>query len=251
MEPKTSLSDAWEQEAQSWVQWARKPGHDSYWKFHRDQFLELLPPAGKHTIDIGCGEGRLSRHLKELGHRVTSFDSSITMIDAAQKEDPTGSYAVAKANALPLANASADLAIAFMVFQDVDDLSASVRELGRILTNGGRACVAIVHPLNSAGTFDERRADSEFRIKQTYLGEFRYCNVFERDGMKMKFHSVHRSIEQFSREFERASLCIEAIREHPVPDSRCADSPETKRWQRVPLFLHFRLVKYDGQTRAD
>jgi hypothetical protein len=39
-----SLRDAWEAEARNWVAWARAPGHDSYWQFHRDRFLELLPP---------------------------------------------------------------------------------------------------------------------------------------------------------------------------------------------------------------
>jgi 2-polyprenyl-3-methyl-5-hydroxy-6-metoxy-1,4-benzoquinol methylase len=70
------LSVSWEAEARQWIQWARTPGHDSYWRFHRDQFLRLLPPPGRQTLDIGCGEGRLARDLKELGHRVVGIDSS-------------------------------------------------------------------------------------------------------------------------------------------------------------------------------
>lgn len=53
------LREAWESEAANWVAWARKPGHDSYWTFHRDAFLELLPAPRGLTLDIGCGEGRL------------------------------------------------------------------------------------------------------------------------------------------------------------------------------------------------
>jgi len=67
------LSVGWEAEARQWIQWARTPGHDSYWRFHRDQFLRLLPPPGRQTLDIGCGEGRLARDLKELGHRIVGI----------------------------------------------------------------------------------------------------------------------------------------------------------------------------------
>src|SRR5919204_402343 len=49
-----TLRDAWEAEAGNWVEWARRAGHDSYGKFHRDAFLELLHPinsAGKFASD--------------------------------------------------------------------------------------------------------------------------------------------------------------------------------------------------------
>jgi hypothetical protein len=47
------LSVGWEAEARQWIQWARTPEHDSYWRFHRDQFLRLLPPPGRQALDIG------------------------------------------------------------------------------------------------------------------------------------------------------------------------------------------------------
>ena len=67
----------------------RTPGHDSYWQFHRDQFLRLLPPPGRQTVDIGCGEGRLARDLKDLGHRVVAIDSSPSLVAAAREFDPS------------------------------------------------------------------------------------------------------------------------------------------------------------------
>jgi hypothetical protein len=53
-----SLREAWEANAEAWVRWARAPGHDSYRQLHGRRFFELVPPAGRLTLDIGCGEGR-------------------------------------------------------------------------------------------------------------------------------------------------------------------------------------------------
>jgi hypothetical protein len=63
------LRDAWDVHAQDWFSWAREPGHDSYWRFHRDAFLPLIPAPGRLTLDIGCGEGRVGRDLEQRGHR--------------------------------------------------------------------------------------------------------------------------------------------------------------------------------------
>jgi 2-polyprenyl-3-methyl-5-hydroxy-6-metoxy-1,4-benzoquinol methylase len=82
------LGDFWEQQAEAWVRWARTPGHDSYWVFHRDRFLELLPGPGRLSVDVGCGEGHLARDLKELGHTVIAIDRSPTMVRHAHEADP-------------------------------------------------------------------------------------------------------------------------------------------------------------------
>lgn len=68
-----SLQDAWDAHADEWVRWARAPGHDSYWRFHRQRFLALLPPPGRLTLDLGAGEGRLARDLQQL-REVTEDD---------------------------------------------------------------------------------------------------------------------------------------------------------------------------------
>jgi ubiquinone/menaquinone biosynthesis C-methylase UbiE len=143
------LGDFWEQQAKAWVRWAREPGHDSYWRFHRDRFLELLPPSGRLTADVGCGEGRLSRDLKELGHRVVAADRSPTMVRHAREADPELEVLEADAAALPLEDGAADLVVSFMALVNTDDLGAAVHEAARVLEPGGRYCVAIVHPLKA------------------------------------------------------------------------------------------------------
>src|SRR5690242_15898143 len=93
--PLRPMRDEWDAHAESWIAWARKPGHDSYWQFHRDVFRELLPSPSGHALDVGCGEGRLPRDLKSWGYSVVGIDGSPTMIRAAQEADPDGAYQVA------------------------------------------------------------------------------------------------------------------------------------------------------------
>ncbi len=236
------LSQAWEMEAEHWVRWARAPGHDSYWQFHRDQFFALLPEPGRLTVDVGCGEGRLSRDLKRLGHTLVGVDASETLIRLAREADPEGRYHHADAACMPLKDACADLALAFMSLQDVDNLEQAVREIARILIKGGRACLAIVHPINSAGKFVSEDADSEFLIRGSYLDESRYSDRFERAGLEITFHSRHRPLEAYSLALEKAGFVIEAIREPRVPEHAAA-KPSARRWQRLPLFMHIRALK--------
>jgi SAM-dependent methyltransferase len=237
-----NLRERWEAHANEWIAWARAPGHDSYWRFHRDQFLQIVPPPGHRTVDVGCGEGRLSRHLKQLGHAVVGVDASPSLVAAARAFDPFMDIRLADAAALPLDEASADLAIAFMSLQDVDAMPAAIREIARILQPGGRLCFAIVHPINSAGHFETEDADSPFVIKGNYLSASAYADTIERDGLTMTFHSQHRPLQSYVLALEEAGMLIEALREPRVPD-HAIKSDRSRRWQRLPLFLHVRALR--------
>jgi ubiquinone/menaquinone biosynthesis C-methylase UbiE len=236
------LRVAWEAQADAAIAWFRAPEHDSYWRYHRDQFLELLPAPGRVTLDIGCGEGRLSRDLKARGHTVVAVDASPTLVRAAQEADPEIETLVADAAELPFPEAYADLAIAFMSLQDVEDAPGAIREAARVLEPGGRFCFAVVHPLSSAGQFEGDDAESPFVVRGTYLGRFRYADTAERDGLSMTFESEHRPIQWYFSALESAGFLVERLRETEVPES-AVTRPHHRRWQRLPLFLHLRAVR--------
>jgi SAM-dependent methyltransferase len=230
-----SLSDFWEGQAERWVRWAREPGHDSYWRFHRDWFLELLPPPGRLTVDVGCGEGRLPRDLKALGHTVMAVDRSPTMVAHAREADPELDVRQADAAALPLEDGAADLVISFMSLMNTDDLEAAVREAARVLEPGGRYCVAIVHPLNTAGAFTSREPDAPFVIEGSYFEHGEKEVPVERDGLEMTFLDAHRPLQDYFAALEGVGLVVERLRE-----IRDDGDPDDNRWQRIPLFLHLR-----------
>jgi SAM-dependent methyltransferase len=233
-----ALSEFWEEQAEAWVHWARKPGHDSYWRFHRDRFLELLPQPGRLTVDVGCGEGRLSRHLKQLGHTVLAVDRSPTMVRYAREADPELDVRETDATELPLEDGEADLVVSFMSLMNTDDLDVAVREAARVLGPDGRYCIAIVHPLNTAGAFVSREPDAAFVIEGSYFEHTQKEMPVERDGLQMTFLDAHRPLEEYFRALEAALLAVERLRE--IPDT--SDDDRTARWRRIPLFLHIRAV---------
>jgi ubiquinone/menaquinone biosynthesis C-methylase UbiE len=136
------LREAWDSEATAWVAWVRRPGNDSYDRFHRDQFFELVPDPGKLTVDVGCGEGRVARDLLARGHRVVAFDGSPALVAAARDFTPSVAAQVADTAALPLPDACCDLVVAFMALHDVEDLDGAMREMARVLEPAGRLCLA-------------------------------------------------------------------------------------------------------------
>lgn len=233
-----TLRDAWEAEAHNWVAWARRPGHDSYWQFHRDRFLQILPPPVGLALDLGCGEGRFPRDLKKRGYEVIGVDASPTLIEAAQEADPDGDYRVADAASLPLADASVQLVTALLSLHDMDDMQGAIAESARVLVPDGRLCAAVVHPVNSAGKFESSTADAPFIIRESYFEQRRYTDVIERDGLRMTFTGHHRPLEAYFVALESAGFQVERLLE--VPDTT---DPPGDRWQRLPLFLHFRVLK--------
>jgi ubiquinone/menaquinone biosynthesis C-methylase UbiE len=60
-----------------------------------------VPAPGRATLDVGCGEGRVTRDLAARGHRVIGIDASPTLLGAATDADPDGHYQLADAVALP------------------------------------------------------------------------------------------------------------------------------------------------------
>lgn len=230
-----TLRESWDAHADEWIRWVRTPGHDSYDQFHGSSFLELVPPPGRLTVDIGGGEGRLGRDLTRLGHRVVVFDGSPSLARACASHELPVAVCVADASFTPARSACADLVVAFMSLHDVDDLDAVVAEIARLLIPGGRLCMAIVHPLNSAGSFEGDHDDAEapFVVRGSYVVPFRYHDEIERDGLTMTFHSIHRPLESYTRALQSSGFVIEAMQE-------ATDPSEGNRWRRLPMFLDLR-----------
>jgi SAM-dependent methyltransferase len=246
------MREHWERHAADWIRWARTPGHD-YWysRFNQPRFLELLPPPGRLTIDLGCGEGRLARELDVRGHRVLGVDSSAAMVRAAAQASPAAKVVVADAGRLPVRAGVADLVVAFMSLFNIDDMPGAVREVERVLVPGGRLCLAVVHPLASAGAFLDNDPDHPFVLTGSYFAPRAEPHTFERDGVSMTFCDRHLPLEAYIGALGDAGLLVEALREPQPDEAAVADHPTLAGRRRVPMFLHVRAVKPPSRSTGE
>jgi SAM-dependent methyltransferase len=225
------LGERWNRLADDWIRWARAPGHDSYWRFHRDAFFELLPPAGDRTVDIGCGEGRVTRDLRKAGHEVIGVDRSPLMCSAALTHPEPSRVVIGDARQLPLPADSADCAVAFMSLQDIDNMEIAVREVARILMPNGRFVIAIVHPIYSGGHFlDSQGEDNPFAVDKSYFDAAPSSPQHAQGDLTMVFHREHRPLRAYTQALTGAGFVIEQLNELTDPDK-----PESRRG--IPMFL--------------
>ncbi len=243
-----SVSEDWEREAENWVRWTRAPGHDAYWYYNQSFFDHIVPVPGNHTLEIGCGEGRVARDLIRLGHTVTAVDASPTLLRYAREADSVGEYLLADAAALPFPDGAFDLVVAYNSLMDIADMRGAIREAARVLTLNGRFCICVTHPLSDAGGFVAKDPDAPFTIGGPYLGRRPYEGTFERDGLTMTFHGWRHALEEYAKPLEDAGFLVERIREPAASPQAVAQREEYRRWLRVPMFLHLRVRKASPES---
>jgi SAM-dependent methyltransferase len=96
---------------------------------------------GGRVLDVGCGYGRTSRPLAEMGFRVTAIDIVPRMVAEAQAATPTVRFCVMSATDLGFADGSFDCAL--FSFNGIDNIAPrskrlqALRELRRVLRPGG------------------------------------------------------------------------------------------------------------------
>lgn len=129
---------------------------------------EVVPLEGAIVADVGAGTGRFARMLVGRAEHVHLVDREAAMLDVARRalgdrDDVT--FHVADARALPLADASVDLAVAGWVFGHFPhwmpaawqaEVDAALAEMRRVVRPGGT--IVVVETLGTGHTEPRRHA---------------------------------------------------------------------------------------------
>jgi len=109
--------------------------------------------AGRRVIEIGCGTGRNTAWLArpEAGAtNIVALDFSEAMLARARTRLPGSRVRFIQHDVRttwPSANESADLVIAMLILEHVEDLSPVFAEASRVLAAGGEFFLCELHPM--------------------------------------------------------------------------------------------------------
>jgi len=110
--------------------------------------LERLVEPPARVLDFGCGTGATARALAARGYAVVGCDISPEMLRVAQASSTEVSWVLTApgALALPFEASCFDAVIAASVFEYLEDVEASARELSRVLTPNGILLASVPNP---------------------------------------------------------------------------------------------------------
>ena len=101
----------------------------------------LVGPEQKTVLEVGAGTGKLTEQLVALGHDVHATDPSSVLLGVLTDRLPGVRTSVARAEELPLLDASVDVLACAQAFHWFDQ-EAALAEFARVLRPGGHLALA-------------------------------------------------------------------------------------------------------------
>ena len=229
----------WDLNSQWWTNEYTARGDSDY----RDVILPILKETlrGKQKIlDIGGGEGRVSRHLvEEIDCEAICVDFSALQISAANAIGQGPSFVQADVTNLPFPTGVFDGAVACLVLEHISELILALDEANRVLCEGGKFVLVLNHPVmqtpDSGFIHDhvEEPPTKYWRISE-YLIETSHFEEVEK-GVFLPFE--HRSLSRYINSLIESGFTIQRLFE-PAPSDRFIEkNPEFSSIRSIPRFL--------------
>ena len=145
------MAETWDSIADWYAALVR--GGSAMHEFSRDILLSVLPPTlpGGHVLDVGCGEGILSRAIAVRGVTVVGLDPTLRLIahaQAAEQAHPTGAtYRRDDGQTLSTVDSeSMDWVTAALSLNNIPDLHTAIGSIKRVLKVEGKFAFTVPHP---------------------------------------------------------------------------------------------------------
>lgn len=188
---------------------------------------------GKRVLDAGCGAGYGSAELARAAERVVGVDRAPEAIEFARAHYAAAnvSFEEGSCEALPHADASFELVVAFEVIEHLENWRGFLREVRRVLAPNGQLVVSTPNKLYYT---ESRGADgaNPFHVHEFDFEEFRaeLTAVFPHVSLFLENH-----VEGFTFQPQEAGHTAEVRVDagDPAPDEShffvavCANRPQT------------------------
>jgi len=110
------------------------------WERHCAQMATELPAGARRVLDLGCGPGNSTVHLRDaIGGGAIGGDFALAMLRRAHRRQPLLALACLDAGELPLRSDSLDAVTFHSVLYLLPDQKRALAEVRRVLRPGGRA----------------------------------------------------------------------------------------------------------------
>lgn len=173
------------------------------------------------ALDYGCGKGWISEELARQGVAVTAYDPDEGMPDRWRRYDGAVRYGGSDLlEELRSENATFDAIVCsrvLCVIEDDSELDDVLRDLRRMISDGGSVFVSVCNPFYATVASTEL-AEKILPDDWDYRKTSRYAKLLAPDGER--FSDVHRSFETYVRAFSKAGLRIERTLELDGTDTR-------------------------------
>jgi ubiquinone/menaquinone biosynthesis C-methylase UbiE len=190
--------------------------------YERPAMIDLAGDVtGHRVLDAGCGSGPLSVALRAKGAVVTGFDSSSAMVELARRRlgENAALHVADLSRPLPFADAAFDDVVASLVLHYLQDWTAPLAELRRVLKRGGRLILSVNHPL----VYKLLNPDADYFAITQHSEEYTFS------GQNAVLTYWHRPLHAMTDAFTEAGFRVSVISEPPP-------SPDTPRELLPPQF---------------
>ncbi|MCF7688376.1 MAG: class I SAM-dependent methyltransferase [Cephaloticoccus sp.] len=229
------VDDGWDQSADAWMRLVAKGDPNRVYLLD-DLMLGLCGDVkGMTVIDVGCGEGRFCRMLAKRGARVTGIDPTAKLIAEARRRQPDAVFHEARAEALPVADASMDLVVSYLSLLDIPDYKTAISEMKRVLRPGGRCIIANQNGFATASTKYWARDEDNNKLHWT-MDNYSTERALKSEWAGIAITNWHRPLSAYLQAFLVGGFTLEYFDE-PVPKAHVPAAPDlfsTNR--RIPLF---------------